>query len=111
MSFWVYILQCSDGSYYVGQTDDLDNRVAEHLQGMGSDYTRRRQPLALVWSEEFTDRLSALAAERQIKGWSRAKKNALIRGDWELVSVLSRKRASTSSAPNGLGDAMRAPCP
>jgi predicted GIY-YIG superfamily endonuclease len=111
MGFWAYMLHCGDGSFYAGHTDDLDCRVAQHLSGEFGGYTSTRLPVKLVWCDEFPSRYEALSAERQIKGWGRAKKLALIRGDWELVSQLARNstekekdRASTSSAPTGLGD-------
>ena len=89
MSFWVYILQCSDGSYYVGHTDDLEKRFGEHRDGLVPGYTHTRRPVSLVYSQEFVTREEALAAERQIKGWSRAKKAALIRGDWKEIQRLA----------------------
>ena len=92
MSFVVYLLRCADGSYYVGQTDDLPRRLAEHEAGEGSSWTTKRLPVELVWSESFGTRDEALAAERQIKGWRRAKKEALVRGDWEAISELARNR-------------------
>ena len=91
MTFWAYILHCSDGSYYVGHTDDLEARVGQHQSGQIPGYTLGRRPLTLAWSQEFPDRDSAFGAERQIKGWSRVKKEALIRGDWDGVRLLSRK--------------------
>ena len=91
MSFWAYILRCADGSYYAGHSDDLERRVGEHEAGLVEGYTQDRWPAKLVWSQEFTTRDEALAAERQIKGWSRAKKEALIKGDWEGVQALARK--------------------
>ena len=90
MSFWVYILLCVDGSYYVGHTDDLDARVGAHQAGEVEGYTRARKPVRLVFSEEFPSREEALASERQIKGWSRAKKEALIKGNWSRLQALSR---------------------
>jgi tRNA/rRNA methyltransferase len=102
MSFHAYILRCADGSYYVGHTEDLESRVGAHQSGLVEGYTQNRLPVQLVWSQEFVDRDSAFAAERQIKGWTRAKKEALIRGDWDGVQTLSRKlflryASSTSS--------------
>jgi tRNA/rRNA methyltransferase len=85
------MLRCSDGSYYAGHTDDLDSRIAQHLVGAIPGYTETRRPVELVWSERFDERDQAFAAERQIKGWSRAKKEALIRGDWAAVQRLARK--------------------
>ena len=90
--FHTYLLRCSDGSYYAGHTEDLDVRLTQHRKGMGSDYTARRRPVELVWSEAFPTRDEAFQAERRIKGWSRAKKEALIAGDWDRISVLARNR-------------------
>jgi putative endonuclease len=103
MSFWAYLLHCSDGSFYAGHTDDLDGRIGAHQSGLIKGYTSTRLPVTLMWSDEFPSRYEALQAERQIKGWSRAKKMALIRGDWPLISTLARnskekQRASTGSA-------------
>ena len=85
MSFWVYILRCADNSYYTGHTDNLEERIAKHQSGEIEGYTSTRLPLTLVFSEE------ALRCERQIKGWSRKKKEALMRGDWAEVSRLARR--------------------
>ncbi|MEX2229022.1 MAG: GIY-YIG nuclease family protein [Dehalococcoidia bacterium] len=93
MAFSAYRLRCSDGSYYTGHTEALEPRLAEHRLGMASAWTRNRLPVRLVWSEAFETREEALAAERQIKGWSRAKKEALIAGEWDLLRKLSRSRA------------------
>jgi predicted GIY-YIG superfamily endonuclease len=90
MSFWVYILRCRDGSYYTGHTDNLDKRVAEHQTGLCKGYTASRLPVELVFSQEFSSRTEALAMEQQIKGWSRRKKEAMMRGDWNEVNRLSR---------------------
>jgi tRNA/rRNA methyltransferase len=91
MSFYAYILRCADGSYYVGHTDDLSGRITAHNSGMIRGYTHNRRPATLVWSQDFGERDEAFRAERQIKGWSRVKKEALIRGDWDAVQLLSRK--------------------
>ncbi|MEI7784711.1 MAG: GIY-YIG nuclease family protein, partial [Betaproteobacteria bacterium] len=99
--FHVYLLQCADGSYYVGHTDDLARRVAQHEAGEMPGYTHTRRPVKLVWQQEVATRDEALTAELQIKGWSRAKKQALIAGDWAEVTRLAR--ASTSSARTGGG--------
>jgi predicted GIY-YIG superfamily endonuclease len=90
MSFWVYILRCADGSYYTGHTDDLEKRLSEHDSGARGNYTASRRPVKLVFSQECSSREEALAAERQIKGWSRRKKEAMMRSDWEEVSRLAR---------------------
>lgn len=98
MSFWTYILKCADGSFYAGHTDDLDTRLAQHESGFFSDcYTFKRRPVQLMWSENFQTRQDALEAERKIKGWSRAKKEALIRGDFAAIQRLARKKFGTSS--------------
>ena len=88
--FFAYILHCCDGSYYTGHTDKpLQTRVAEHQAGLGGEYTARRLPVRLVFSQDFPTRAEALRAERQIKGWSRKKKEALMAGDWERIRELS----------------------
>lgn len=94
---YVYILRCADGSYYVGSTrKTLDERVGEHNGGAYRGYTFTRRPVQLVWSQEFPNAVDAIACERQIKGWSRAKKEALIRGDWQRVSALAKRRGGQS---------------
>lgn len=89
MSFWVYLVECADGSYYIGHTDDLERRMAQHHDGTCGGYTAKRRPVQLRYSQEFVTREEALVAERQLKGWSRAKKAALIRGDWAAVQRLA----------------------
>ena len=93
MTFYAYIVLCNDGSYYAGHTDDLDMRIAQHQAGSLGGYTAKRLPVKLVWSDSFPSRDEAFAAERRIKGWSRAKKKALIAGDWGLISNLARARS------------------
>jgi putative endonuclease len=95
MGAFVYMLRCSDGSYYVGSTRaDRDRRVNEHNSGLLGGWTGPRRPVVLVFSEYFDRITDAIAAERQIKGWSRAKKEALIRGDFEAISRLARGRSN-----------------
>ena len=90
MTFWVYILRCADGSYYTGHTDNLDKRIAEHHAGaIAACYTFKRRPLELVFSQEFPTREEALSSEQQIKGWSRKKKEAMMRGDWQEVQRIA----------------------
>jgi tRNA/rRNA methyltransferase len=104
MVFWTYILRCADGSYYTGHTEDLENRVADHQHGKFPGYTHDRRPVELVWSQDFGTRIEALEAERKIKPWSRAKKEALIAGDWKLLSYFSappKERANRASASLG----------
>lgn len=75
--FWVYMLQCADDSYYIGHTDNFETRIAQHKQGAIKDcFTFNRRPVKLVWSQQFSTRDEALAAERKLKGWSRAKKSS-----------------------------------
>ncbi len=89
--FFVYMLRCSDGSYYVGHTDDLERRYAEHRHGFHQDgYTATRLPVCWVFVQEFATRDEARDAERRIKGWSRAKKEALIARDWNRIHELAR---------------------
>ncbi len=91
MTFWVYILRCGDGSYYTGHTDNLEKRLGEHQTGACAGYTAQRLPVELTWSQECASREAALAAELQVKGWSRRKKEAMMRGDWKGVSHLAKK--------------------
>ena len=94
MAFYVYMLQCSDGSLYVGHTEDLATRLSAHRDRRYSGYTAGRLPVRLVFSEPFDSRDEAFAAERQIKGWSRAKKLALTRDEWHAVVHLASVRSS-----------------
>jgi putative endonuclease len=90
---YLYILQCSDGSYYAGTTrSGLEQRVSEHNAGYHGGYTATRRPVTLVFSQWFDQLTDAIAAERQVKGWSRGKKEALIRGDFESLRALSKSR-------------------
>ncbi len=97
MPYWVYILQCADGSYYTGHTDNLRRRVVSHQRGEMAGYTRNRRPVTVVFSEEFASRDEAFQAERRVKGWSRAKKEALFRRDWPALRRLAKAHPSTSS--------------
>jgi predicted GIY-YIG superfamily endonuclease len=90
LSFWVYILRCADGSFYVGHTDDLEKRFAEHQSGALGGYTSTRLPVELAFATEMPTREEALTREMQIKNWSRAKKAALIKSDWRKLSRLAR---------------------
>lgn len=92
MAFHAYLLRCSDGSFYAGHAEDLETRIAHHQQGLLGGYTAVHRPVVLVWTEHFGTRDEALAAERRIKGWSRAKKQALIDGDWKRLKLLARNR-------------------
>jgi putative endonuclease len=95
MGVYIYMLRCADGSYYVGSAtgDDLGPRIDEHNAGSYQGYTFSRRPVVPVWSEHFERITDGIAVERQLKGWSRAKKEALLNSDWARVSQLSRRRA------------------
>jgi tRNA/rRNA methyltransferase len=101
--FFAYILRCADGSYYTGSTDELEKRIAEHQNGEGCTWTRKRLPVEFVWRQEFSTREEAKEAEYQIKGWSRAKKEALIAGDYDLLHIL----AGRSQLSRALRDASK----
>lgn len=90
--FWVYILRCADGSYYTGHTDNLEKRLCQHQAGEYEGYTVTRLPVVLAWSQECATREEALSAERQVKGWGRKKKEAMMCGDWSEVSRLGRRK-------------------
>ncbi len=94
MSFHVYILKCADDSYSTGHTDQLEARIAMHQSGKIAGYTSTRLPVKVVYTADFPTRLEALASVRQIKGWSRAKQEAMMRGDWQRVSELAKNRQS-----------------
>ena len=99
MKVWVYILRCADDAYYVGshRGDDPKDREAQHNAGLDPKaWTYSRRPVALVWAGEFEDPLEAIAFERQLKRWSRAKKEAVIRGDWAALPALARRRSRVS---------------
>ena len=111
--FYVYILRCADGSYYVGHTDDMLRRMLQHENGEVG-YTGLRKPVELMWQGEFETQDGALTFELQIKGWSRAKKEALMAGDWERVQELAQSQGKVASThrlrqaqPERLGMARR----
>lgn len=92
---WVYIVECNDGSFYTGLTrqEEPEARIWEHNNHIYSDaYTAKRLPVQLVFTEYFELVLDAIASERRIKGWSRAKKIAMINGDWRQVVALAKRR-------------------
>jgi len=90
--FYVYILVCTDGSYYVGHTRELQKRLEAHHRGVGSVHTAKHRPVQLLYKEFQPTRAAATRRERQLKGWSRNKKEALIRGDLDLLRKLSKSR-------------------
>jgi putative endonuclease len=95
MGAFVYMLKCADGSYYVGTAtgNDLTKRIAEHNAGVYSGYTSTRRPVPVIWSEYFPRITDAIAVERQLKGWTRAKKEALVKGDWGAIQQLAKRRS------------------
>ena len=88
---FMYILECSDGSYYTGSTNDLDRRLNEHQSGFGANYTAIRLPVKLIYYEEYERIDEAFYREKQVQGWTRKKKEALIKGNPELLSELAKK--------------------
>lgn len=89
--FYVYMLKCSDGSYYIGHTDNLAMRLAEHKSSKYKGYTAKRLPVELVYHEAFESREDAFVAERKIKKWTRNKKEALVAENWSKISQLAKK--------------------
>jgi predicted GIY-YIG superfamily endonuclease len=89
LPWFVYILRCSDGSYYVGHTEDVPARMQRHQDATGAAWTAARRPVSLVFEEEHPSEAAAVARERQIKGWSRQKKEALIAGKLTILKTLN----------------------
>jgi putative endonuclease len=97
-NYYVYIVQCSDGAYYTGVTNDLERRLWEHNTGFNdSCFTFKRRPVTLKYEQRFTDIDNAIAWEKQLKGWSRKKKEALFIGDWDEIEKLSRSRTGSNT--------------
>lgn len=93
--FFVYMLRCFDGTYYVGHTDDLERRMSQHQLGTYPDsYTATRRPVELAYAVELATRDEARELEHKLKGWSNPKKRALERGDWSSIRQLARSRSS-----------------
>jgi len=90
MKGFMYILECADGSYYTGSTNDIDFRLKQHQMGEGSNHTKKRLPVKLVYYEEFQRIDDAFLREKQVQGWSRKKKEALIKDKHDLLPDLSR---------------------
>jgi len=90
MKGFMYILECSDGSYYTGSTVDLDIRIVQHQEGKGANHTRKRLPVKLIYVEEYDSIANAFYREKQIQGWNRAKKEALIEGRLGDLSGLAK---------------------
>jgi putative endonuclease len=94
MGAYVYIVRCADGSFYTGSTrGSLEDRIGQHNAGSLGGYTSTRRPVTLVYSEYFDRIVDAVSAERQIKGWGRAKKEALMRNDFDELKALARRRS------------------
>ena len=93
----MYILKCSDGTYYTGSTRDLLNRLVKHHLGTAANYTRKRRPVELVFFEEFDTIQKAFLREKQVQGWRREKKEALIKGQLNKLPELSSSIPSTGS--------------
>jgi putative endonuclease len=89
MKGWMYILECADGTYYTGSTNNLELRLAQHQNGEGANHTEKRLPVKLVYYEEFERVDQAFYREKQVQGWSRKKKEALINGQSESLPKLS----------------------
>ena len=100
---YVYMLECADGSYYVGftQRQYLEERISEHEPAWSTGYTSKRRPVKLVWPGHVPRIIDAIAAERRIKGWSRAKKQALIRRDWLALQQLAKRRGGEAREIGG----------
>ena len=97
LAYQVYMLRCSDGSYHVGHTNDLEQRLAAHEGGAIQGYTLSRRPVELVFSDRFSTRQEAFHRQRRIKGWARARKEALIKGDWDGLVELSNRSSGQGS--------------
>jgi predicted GIY-YIG superfamily endonuclease len=95
---WLYILECSDGSYYTGTTSNPEKRLEEHQLGIAECYTFERRPLGLVFTEECRSWPEAIEREIQIKKWSRKKKEALIKKDWGSLKELAKRRSKENVA-------------
>jgi predicted GIY-YIG superfamily endonuclease len=99
MEFTLYVLECADGSFYIGHTDNLGQRLTQHDEGKGCLYTSTRRPLKLLHTEGFETRYEALTVERKLKGWSRAKKLAYMAGNWKAVSNLAKGKHQYQRRP------------
>ncbi|MBC1222784.1 GIY-YIG nuclease family protein [Nostoc sp. UCD121] len=92
---YIYILECADGSYYTGSTTDLERRLWQHQQGEGAKHTAKRLPVKLVFCEYYKSVVDAFEREKQVQGWSRKKKQALISGDTNLLHNLAECQNET----------------
>ena len=107
----IYILECSDGSFYTGSTKNLPRRLWQHQNGLGANHTAKRLPVKLVYAEEFERVADAFRREKQIQGWSRAKKIALMESDWNRLHILAECQNETHyQRVAGFGSAQPADC-
>ena len=108
---WVYLLECSDGTLYVGSTIDLERRVWQHQNGEGAAYTRRRRPVRLVWCQAFDRIDEAWAFEKRLQTWGRAKRLALIEGRVDELALLASRSHAALTRKRGprSRDGRRAP--
>ncbi len=95
LDFYVYILNCNDGTYYTGHTDNLEKRIAEHQAGQYPGYTSTRLPIKVIFVQTFASRAEALEAERKIKDWNQKKKEALAYHGWEGLLALKKQKIKT----------------
>lgn len=100
---WTYILECADGTYYVGSTTDLERRLGEHNEGLGAAYTRHRRPVRLAWAGQYERIDQAFAFEKRVQGWSRRKRQALIDGRFDLLPGLSSRSWAAVRSRQGPG--------
>ncbi len=108
--YYVYLLRCMDGSYYAGVTNNLERRLWEHNNDPSSQhYTYSRRPVELVWAADYKEIKDAIRFEKQLKGWSRAKKEALIAGDWSEIIRLSNQKNALSGVPSAGGPSAGSP--
>jgi len=97
-NYFVYIVECSDGLYYTGVTNNIERRLAEHNEGLDTKaFTFKRRPVVLRYCDRCSDIKQAIAWEKQLKGWSRKKKEAIFVEDWDRIKELAKSRVSTSS--------------
>ena len=107
MAFWVYMLHCNGGRLYVGHTDNLERRLWQHENATIPGFTADYRPVKLIWSDYCETRDAAKSFELRVKGWSRAKKLALVRGDWDEISRLARNRQSGEAKEGQAFDKLR----
>ena len=104
MKAFMYILQCSDNTYYVGSTKNLTLRIEEHNHGEGAEYTKHRLPVKLVYYEECFNIKDAFLREKQVQGWSRKKREALIKGEYDKLPELSKQKVVSTGSTTTTSD-------